>query len=387
MNINDFTVEVCKSFSQTIQARKFEPVAAFCSAKASCPFSQAEEMSSLLHNFCREGVRRDLAALCEEMGLVVPDSPNVIEGDTPAASDAAFQAQARKNSKAEQARVAEEKIKELRANGAQINDLEDSSAVQAGQSSEIASHPEGDTWIETQEAPSEPSHDGDQPDPSVQAGQSPSLPIPFVGTINPETGQITVDPKLVKGQRGRPRKPRPGTVDELEVSKAQKVTGTPPAYVETPGKAYQATAEDVPPAIANAPGPTPVPDQIMQLRQAASDLVMATGVTALEARETIWRFLVASSGVARTTPDAPVYAAQAACLPGIVALIPQRDAEAVLFSTRPTEFGKSWRASYDKLRAQSSKMTEQQWAKALTLAVEKYPTAPGDALEFMEVHG
>ena len=134
MKLEDFQCEVARSFSQTIQARKFEPVAAFCSAKASCPFSQAQEMAALLYNFCRDGVKRDLAAFCEEMGLATPDSPNVIEGDTPDAADAAFQGQARKNSRAEQQRLAEKHIAKLRENGATINDIPASDS-QAGQSS------------------------------------------------------------------------------------------------------------------------------------------------------------------------------------------------------------------------------------------------------------
>ena len=410
MNITDFPVEVCKSFSQTIQARKFEPVAAFCSAKASCPFSQAQEMAALLYNFCRDGVKRDLAAFCEEMGLATPDSPNVIEGDTPAASDAAFQAQARKNSKAEQARVAEEVIAKLRANGAQINDVEDSSAVQAGQSSDAAVVTEGGLLPSqtgeaenpsvgaSQEAPSKIS---DQP--AVQSGQPVATTYDTATTITATLAPIPA--AKVRGKSGR--KARPGTVDELEASKAQKVTATAPGTVETPANGYQATEADLPesmqgsqanegsalsitpsgststaPGVAGDKTPVSPPDQISLLRQAASDLVLATGITAQQAREIIWAFLLASTGLPRKEPTSPEYAPQAACLPGIVALIPQRDAEAVMFSTKPVEFGKLWKSSYDKLRAESSKMTESEWAKALALAAEKYPTAPGDLVEF-----
>ena len=412
MNITDFPVEVCKSFSQTIQARKFEPVAAFCSAKASCPFSQAQEMSALLYNFCRDGVKRDLAAFCEEMGLATPDSPNVIEGDTPAASDAAFQAQARKNSKAEQARVAEEVIAKLRANGAQINDVEDSSAVQAGQSSDAAVVTEGGLLPSqtgeaenpsvgaSQEAPSKIS---DQP--AVQSGQPVATTYDTATTITATLAPIPA--AKVRGKSGR--KARPGTVDELEASKAQKVTATAPGTVETPANGYQATEADLPesmqgsqanegsalsitpsgststaPGVAGDKTPVSPPDQISLLRQAASDLVLATGITAQQAREIIWAFLLASTGLPRKEPTSPEYAPQAACLPGIVALIPQRDAEAVMFSTKPVEFGKLWKSSYDKLRAESSKMTESEWAKALALAAEKYPTAPGDLVEFLD---
>ena len=435
MNITDFPVEVCKSFSQTIQARKFEPVAAFCSAKASCPFSQAQEMAALLYNFCRDGVKRDLAAFCEEMGLATPDSPNVIEGDTPAASDAAFQAQARKNSKAEQARVAEEVIAKLRANGAQINDVEDSSAVQAGQSSDAAVVTEGGLlpsqtgeaenpfasrarrFLEalalvdefanvelsvgaSQEAPSKIS---DQP--AVQSGQPVATTYDTATTITATLAPIPA--AKVRGKSGR--KARPGTVDELEASKAQKVTATAPGTVETPANGYQATEADLPesmqgsqanegsalsitpsgststaPGVAGDKTPVSPPDQISLLRQAASDLVLATGITAQQAREIIWAFLLASTGLPRKEPTSPEYAPQAACLPGIVALIPQRDAEAVMFSTKPVEFGKLWKSSYDKLRAESSKMTESEWAKALALAAEKYPTAPGDLVEFLD---
>ena len=402
MKLEDFQCEVARSFSQTIQARKFEPVAAFCSAKASCPFSQAQEMSALLYNFCRDGVKRDLAAFCEEMGLATPDSPNVIEGDTPAASDAAFQAQARKNSKAEQARVAEEVIAKLRANGAQINDVEDSSAVQAGQSSDAAVVTEGGLLPSqtgeaenpsvgaSQEAPSKIS---DQP--AVQSGQPVATTYDTATTITATLAPIPA--AKVRGKSGR--KARPGTVDELEASKAQKVTATAPGTVETPANGYQATEADLPESMqgsqaneGSALSITPSgststaspPDQISLLRQAASDLVLATGITAQQAREIIWAFLLASTGLPRKEPTSPEYAPQAACLPGIVALIPQRDAEAVMFSTKPVEFGKLWKSSYDKLRAESSKMTESEWAKALALAAEKYPTAPGDLVEFLD---
>ena len=410
MKLEDFQCEVARSFSQTIQARKFEPVAAFCSAKASCPFSQAQEMAALLYNFCRDGVKRDLAAFCEEMGLATPDSPNVIEGDAPAASDAAFQAQARKNSKAEQARVAEEVIAKLRANGAQINDVEDSSAVQAGQSSDAAVVTEGGLLPSqtgeaenpsvgaSQEAPSKIS---DQP--AVQSGQPVATTYDTATTITATLAPIPA--AKVRGKSGR--KARPGTVDELEASKAQKVTATAPGTVETPANGYQATEADLPesmqgsqanegsalsitpsgststaPGVAGDKTPVSPPDQISLLRQAASDLVLATGITAQQAREIIWAFLLASTGLPRKEPTSPEYAPQAACLPGIVALIPQRDAEAVMFSTKPVEFGKLWKSSYDKLRAESSKMTESEWAKALALAAEKYPTAPGDLVEF-----
>ena len=412
MKLEDFQCEVARSFSQTIQARKFEPVAAFCSAKASCPFSQAQEMAALLYNFCRDGVKRDLAAFCEEMGLATPDSPNVIEGDTPAASDAAFQAQARKNSKAEQARVAEEVIAKLRANGAQINDVEDSSAVQAGQSSDAAVVTEGGLLPSqsgeaenpsvgaSQEAPSKIS---DQP--AVQSGQPVATTYDTATTITATLAPIPA--AKVRGKSGR--KARPGTVDELEASKAQKVTATAPGTVETPANGYQATEADLPesmqgsqanegsalsitpsgststaPGVAGDKTPVSPPDQISLLRQAASDLVLATGITAQQAREIIWAFLLASTGLPRKEPTSPEYAPQAACLPGIVALIPQRDAEAVMFSTKPVEFGKLWKSSYDKLRAESSKMTESEWAKALALAAEKYPTAPGDLVEFLD---
>ena len=412
MKLEDFQCEVARSFSQTIQARKFEPVAAFCSAKASCPFSQAQEMAALLYNFCRDGVKRDLAAFCEEMGLATPDSPNVIEGDTPAASDAAFQAQARKNSKAEQARVAEEVIAKLRANGAQINDVEDSSAVQAGQSSDAAVVTEGGLLPSqtgeaenpsvgaSQEAPSKIS---DQP--AVQSGQPVATTYDTATTITATLAPIPA--AKVRGKSGR--KARPGTVDELEASKAQKVTETAPGTVETPANGYQATEADLPesmqgsqanegsalsitpsgststaPGVAGDKTPVSPPDQISLLRQAASDLVLATGITAQQAREIIWAFLLASTGLPRKEPTSPEYAPQAACLPGIVALIPQRDAEAVMFSTKPVEFGKLWKSSYDKLRAESSKMTESEWAKALALAAEKYPTAPGDLVEFLD---
>jgi len=412
VKLEDFQCEVARSFSQTIQARKFEPVAAFCSAKASCPFSQAQEMAALLYNFCRDGVKRDLAAFCEEMGLATPDSPNVIEGDTPAASDAAFQAQARKNSKAEQARVAEEVIAKLRANGAQINDVEDSSAVQAGQSSDAAVVTEGGLLPSqtgeaenpsvgaSQEAPSKIS---DQP--AVQSGQPVATTYDTATTITATLAPIPA--AKVRGKSGR--KARPGTVDELEASKAQKVTATAPGTVETPANGYQATEADLPesmqgsqanegsalsitpsgststaPGVAGDKTPVSPPDQISLLRQAASDLVLATGITAQQAREIIWAFLLASTGLPRKEPTSPEYAPQAACLPGIVALIPQRDAEAVMFSTKPVEFGKLWKSSYDKLRAESSKMTESEWAKALALAAEKYPTAPGDLVEFLD---
>ena len=412
MNITDFPVEVCKSFSQTIQARKFEPVAAFCSAKASCPFSQAQEMAALLYNNCRDGDKRDLPAFCEEMGLATPDSPNVIEGDTPAASDAAFQAQARKNSKAEQARVAEEVIAKLRENGATINDIPASDS-QAGQSSggEVSQkevtglasqtgEAENPSVGASQEAPSKIS---DQP--AVQSGQPVATTYDTATTITATLAPIPA--AKVRGKSGR--KARPGTVDELEASKAQKVTATAPGTVETPANGYQATEADLPesmqgsqanegsalsitpsgststaPGVAGDKTPVSPPDQISLLRQAASDLVLATGITAQQAREIIWAFLLASTGLPRKEPTSPAYAPQSLCLPGIVALIPQRQTEAVMFSTEPVEFGKLWKSSYDKLRAESSKMTESEWAKALALAAEKYPTAPGDLVEFLD---
>ena len=411
MNITDFPVEVCKSFSQTIQARKFEPVAAFCSAKASCPFSQAQEMAALLYNFCRDGVKRDLAAFCEEMGLATPDSPNVIEGDTPAASDAAFQAQARKNSKAEQARVAEEVIAKLRANGAQINDVEDSSAVQAGQSSDAAVVTEGGLLPSqtgeaenpsvgaSQEAPSKIS---DQP--AVQSGQPVATTYDTATTITATLAPIPA--AKVRGKSGR--KARPGTVDELEASKAQKVTATAPGTVETPANGYQATEADLPesmqgsqanegsalsitpsgststaPGVAGDKTPVSPPDQISLLRQAASDLVLATGITAQQAREIIWAFLLASTGLPRKEPTSPAYAPQSLCLPGIVALIPQRQTEAVMFSTKPTEFGKLWKASYEKLREHCDGMPDTKWDAALSLAASRYPCRPEEAIEFL----
>ena len=411
MNITDFPVEVCKSFSQTIQARKFEPVAAFCSAKASCPFSQAQEMSALLYNFCRDGVKRDLAAFCEEMGLATPDSPNVIEGDTPAASDAAFQAQARKNSKAEQARVAEEVIAKLRANGAQINDVEDSSAVQAGQSSDAAVVTEGGLLPSqtgeaenpsvgaSQEAPSKIS---DQP--AVQSGQPVATTYDTATTIT-----ATLAPLPAAKVRGKSvRKARPGSVDELVASKAQKVTATAPGTVETPANGYQATEADLPesmqgsqanegsalsitpsgststaPGVAGDKTPVSPPDQISLLRQAASDLVLATGITAQQAREIIWAFLLASTGLPRKEPTSPAYAPQSLCLPGIVALIPQRQTEAVMFSTKPTEFGKLWKASYEKLREHCDGMPDTKWDAALSLAASRYPCRPEEAIEFL----
>ena len=443
--ITDPVVKTTVSFSQKVWRTKYDSQEFFISQPVECNASRLTEEADAAYQFCIESVEKIILKYCESIGIVPPslmcrqkviDAAPENNGDS---SNAAFSEQARKNSKAEQARVAEEKIKELRANGAQINDLEDSSAVQAGQSSEIASHPEGDTWIETQEAPSntndlretpaEPSggdagggsgNSGDE-SPSgasaavskavtnpanpekIQAGQSPPIPIPFVGTLNQETEQITVqrlqswflaqgrhslsEPKLVKGQRGRPRKSRPGTVDELGVSKVQEVTETPPAAVETPAKAYQATVEDLP-EIMTQPlaqeGPVKSPsDQISQLRQCASDLVTAAKVDANESRRLIWEFLLGSTGKSRQSPDSPDYAYPTACLPGIIKLIGQKDAEATMLKGDPHELGKLWRASLAKLRKHCENLPEAQWFKVLAIASVRCPTAPGDYAEFM----
>ena len=119
------------------------------------------------------------------------------------------------------------------------------------------------------------------------------------------------------------------------------------------------------------------------LRQAASDLVLATSITAQQAREIIWAFLLASTGLPRKEPTSPAYAPQSLCLPGIVALIPQRQTEAVMFSTKPTEFGKLWKASYEKLREHCDGMPDTKWDAALSLAASRYPCRPEEAIEFL----
>ena len=440
--ITDPVVKTTVSFSQKVWRTKYDSQEFFISQPVECNASRLTEEADAAYQFCIESVEKIILKYCESIGIVPPslmcrqkviDAAPENNGDS---SNAAFSEQARKNSKAEQARVAEEKIKELRANGAQINDLEDSSAVQAGQSSDgevplgevaMASPQTGgadnpsvgasqeapSNTNDLRETPAEPSggdagggsgNSGDE-SPSgasaavskavtnpanpekIQAGQSPPIPIPFVGTLNQETEQITVEPKLVKGQRGRPRKSRPGTVDELGVSKVQEVTETPPAAVETPAKAYQATVEDLPEVMNQPPaqeGPVKSPsDQISQLRQCASDLVTAAKVDANESRRLIWEFLLGSTGKSRQSPDSPDYAYPTACLPGIIKLIGQKDAEATMLKGDPHELGKLWRASLAKLRKHCENLPEAQWFKVLAIASVRCPTAPGDYAEFM----
>ena len=92
MIITDFQVEIARSFSRTIQLRQFEPAQFFMSAKASAPFSQAEELSGMLYELCHDTVQADIEAECSRMGINPPKDIQVERGDS---SNRAFADKAR----------------------------------------------------------------------------------------------------------------------------------------------------------------------------------------------------------------------------------------------------------------------------------------------------
>lgn len=55
------TCEIVRSFSFKLNAGNYESRDFFCSQKVSCPLDKAEEISSLVYQFCRTQVLRDVA--------------------------------------------------------------------------------------------------------------------------------------------------------------------------------------------------------------------------------------------------------------------------------------------------------------------------------------
>jgi hypothetical protein len=59
-------IEICRSFSQTIQVRPFEPISLFASAKQECEMKDAESVAKQLFHMCRMMVLADIHAYLKE---------------------------------------------------------------------------------------------------------------------------------------------------------------------------------------------------------------------------------------------------------------------------------------------------------------------------------
>jgi len=72
------TLEICRSFSWTVQVEQFAPRNFFCSEKMECLESEAEETSKKLFHFCRMMVEKDVKEYIESNK---PESEKVIQLD------------------------------------------------------------------------------------------------------------------------------------------------------------------------------------------------------------------------------------------------------------------------------------------------------------------